>query len=98
VFQTKLEAIDDGFTRRARLDTAPVRRALHRFVEGIIAVVTLPDRPRPDARRDASSYARMMSQRAQVSTLYAEGYERRANTVRTPDGSPGPDTFRSSPY
>jgi len=68
VFQAKLDAID-AVLADARLDTAPVAVALHRFVEGIIAVVHRYPIDPDLMRDDAQSYARMLDQRAQVAAF-----------------------------
>jgi hypothetical protein len=63
VVHIKLEAID-GVLSDARLDSAPVAVALHRFVEGIIGVVRRYPIDLERMRVGAESYARMLDQRA----------------------------------
>jgi AcrR family transcriptional regulator len=85
VFQAKLEAIDAVLTD-ARLDTAPVAVALHRFVEGIIAVVHRYPIDPELMRDNAQSYARMLSQRAQVSTFMRRAMSEGLIRSDLPDG------------
>jgi AcrR family transcriptional regulator len=85
VFQTKLEAID-AVLADARLDTAPVAVALHRFVEGIIAVAHRYPIDPDLMRDDAQSYSRMLRQRAQVAAFMRRAMHEGLIRSDLPDG------------
>src|SRR5882757_9792495 len=87
VFQTKLEAID-AVLADARLDSAPVAVALHRFVEGIIAVVRRYPIGPEQMRDDTESYARMLDQRAQVGAFMQRAMDEGLIRSDLPDGLP----------
>jgi AcrR family transcriptional regulator len=85
VVHTKLEAVD-AVLSDARLDSAPVAVALHRFVEGIIAVVRRYPIDPESIRADAESYARMLDQRAQVATFLRRAMDEGFIRSDLPDG------------
>jgi AcrR family transcriptional regulator len=68
VLHTKLDAVD-AILGEARLDRAPVAVALHRFVEGIIAVMRRYPIDQDQLRGDAESYGRMLAQREQIAAF-----------------------------
>ncbi|WP_445183400.1 TetR/AcrR family transcriptional regulator [Pseudonocardia sp. Cha107L01] len=69
VIHTKLDAID-AVLSDARLDSAPVAVALHRFIEGIITVVCrYPIDQDQMCRDDAASYARMLDHRKRIAAF-----------------------------
>jgi AcrR family transcriptional regulator len=88
VVHTKLEAID-AVLADARLDSAPVAVALHRFMEGIIAVVRRYPIDPEQMRDDAESYARMLDQRAQVAAFMQRAMDEGLIRSDLPDGLPG---------
>jgi AcrR family transcriptional regulator len=85
VFQTKLEAIDAVLTD-ARLGSAPVAVALHRFVEGTIAVVRRYPIDPEQMRGSAESYARMNEQRARVAAFMRRAMDEGLIRSDLPDG------------
>jgi AcrR family transcriptional regulator len=87
VVHTKLEAID-VVLRDARLDSAPVAVALHRFVEGIIAVVRRYPIDPEQMRDDAESYARMLDQRAQIAAFMQRAMDEGLIRSDLPEGLP----------
>jgi AcrR family transcriptional regulator len=87
VVHTKLEAVDEVLSD-ARLDSAPVAVALHRFVEGIIAVVRRYPIDPEQMRDDAESYARMLDQRAQVGAFMQRAMDEGLIRSDLPDGLP----------
>jgi AcrR family transcriptional regulator len=87
VVHTKLEAIDEVLSD-ARLDSAPVAVALHRFVEGIIAVVRRYPIDPEQMRDDAESYARMLEQRAQIAAFMQRAMDEGLIRSDLPDGLP----------
>jgi AcrR family transcriptional regulator len=68
VFDTKLDAID-AVLEDARLDSAPVAVALHRFVEGIIPVVRRYPFDPDEMHSDPESYRRLLNQREQIASF-----------------------------
>jgi len=68
VCEAKVDAIEEVLTE-ARLECAPVAVALHRYVEGIIAVVRRYPIDPEQMRCDAESYARMLDQRKRVAAF-----------------------------
>jgi AcrR family transcriptional regulator len=68
VFDTKLDAID-AVLDDARLDSAPVAVALHRFVEGIIPVVRRYPFEPDQMHSDPEAYQRLLDQRERVAAL-----------------------------
>jgi AcrR family transcriptional regulator len=74
VFETKLDAVD-AVLDDARLDSAPIAVALHRFLEGIIAVVRRYPIDQDQMQGDAGSYTRMLAQRAQLATFMRRGMD-----------------------
>lgn len=85
VFQTKLDAID-AVLGDARLDTAPVAVALHRFVEGILAVAQRYPIDPELMRDDTQSYTRMLDQRAQVAAFMRRAMNEGLIRSDLPDG------------
>ncbi|MDT7567015.1 MAG: hypothetical protein QOG76_5639, partial [Pseudonocardiales bacterium] len=85
VFQTKLEAID-AVLADARLDSAPVAVALHRFVEGIIAVVRRYPIDPEQMRGSAESYARMNGQRVRIAAFIRRAMDEGFIRSDLPDG------------
>jgi AcrR family transcriptional regulator len=85
VFQTKLEAID-AVLAEARLDSAPVAVALHRFVEGIIAVVRRYPIDPEQMRGSAESYARMNGQRVRIAAFIRRAMDEGFIRSDLPDG------------
>jgi AcrR family transcriptional regulator len=68
VLHTKLDAVD-VILGEARLDRAPVAVALHRFVEGIIAVMRRYPIDQDQLHGDAETYGRMLAQREQIAAF-----------------------------
>jgi AcrR family transcriptional regulator len=87
VVHTKLEAVDEVLSD-ARLDSAPVAVALHRFVEGIIGVVRRYPIDPEQMRDDAESYARMLEQRAQIAAFMRRAMDEGLIRSDLPDGLP----------
>jgi AcrR family transcriptional regulator len=87
VVHTKLEAVD-AVLSDARLDSAPVAVALHRFVEGIIAVVRRYPIDPEQMRDDAESYARMLEQRAQIAAFMRRAMDEGLIRSDLPEGLP----------
>jgi AcrR family transcriptional regulator len=87
VVHTKLEAVDEVLSD-ARLDSAPVAVALHRFVEGIIGVVRRYPIDPEQMRDDAESYARMLEQRAQIAAFMQRAMDEGLIRSDLPDGLP----------
>jgi AcrR family transcriptional regulator len=85
VFQTKLEAID-AVLADARLGSAPVAVALHRFVEGVIAVVRRYPIDPEQMRGSAGSYARMKEQRVRVAAFMQRAMDEGLIRSDLPDG------------
>jgi AcrR family transcriptional regulator len=85
VFQTKLEAID-AVLADARLDSAPVAVALHRFVEGIIAVVRRYPIGPEQMRGSAESYARMNGQQVRIAAFIRRAMDEGFIRSDLPDG------------
>jgi AcrR family transcriptional regulator len=85
VFHSKLDAVD-VVLGDARLDSAPVAVALHRFVEGIIAV----DRHypiEPEQMRCADEgHGRMLEQRERVATFLRRAIDEGLIRSDLPDG------------
>jgi AcrR family transcriptional regulator len=79
VLHAKLDAIEEVF-ENARLDTAPVVVALHRFVEGLIAVIRRYPLDPELMPCDAESRARVHDHHERIATFLrramAEGYLR----------------------
>jgi AcrR family transcriptional regulator len=85
VLHTKLDAVD-AILGEARLDRAPVAVALHRFVEGIIAVIRrYPINP-DQMRSDAESYTRMLDQRERVAAFMGRATDEGLIRSDLPDG------------
>jgi AcrR family transcriptional regulator len=84
---TKLEAID-AVLSDARLHSAPVAVALHRFMEGIIAVVRRYPIDPEQMRDDAESYARMLVQRAQIAAFLQRAMDEGVIRSDLPEGLP----------
>jgi len=85
VFRAKLDAVD-AVLREARLEYAPVEVALHRFVEGVIAVIRrYPINPE-QMRSDAQSYTRMLDQRERVAAFMQRAMDEGLIRTDLPDG------------
>jgi AcrR family transcriptional regulator len=85
VFHSQLDAVD-VVLGDARLDSAPVAVALHRFVEGIIAVIRrYPINP-DQMRSDAESYTRMLDQRERVAAFMGRATDEGLIRSDLPDG------------
>jgi AcrR family transcriptional regulator len=85
VFETKLDAVD-AVLLDARLDSAPIAVALHRFVEGIIAVVRSYPIDQHQMPCDTESYARMLEQRAQIGAFLRRAMDEGLIRSDLPDG------------
>jgi len=85
VIHAKLEAID-GVLGDARLESAPVAVALHRFVEGIIAVVRRYPIELDPVHGDAESYARRLNQRERVAAFIQRAIDEGLVRPDLPDG------------
>jgi AcrR family transcriptional regulator len=68
VFHAKLDAVE-AVLEDARLESAPVAVALHRFVEGIIPVIRRYPFEPDTAHSDPESHSRMLDQRQRVAGL-----------------------------
>jgi hypothetical protein len=84
-FETKLDAVD-AVLIDARLDSAPIAVALHRFVEGIIAVVRRYPIDQHQMPCDTESYARMLEQRAQIGAFLRRAMDEGLIRSDLPDG------------
>ncbi|HTF45970.1 MAG TPA: helix-turn-helix domain-containing protein [Pseudonocardia sp.] len=85
VLHTKLDAID-AILGEARLDRAPVAVALHRFVEGIIAVMRRYPIDQDQMRCDAESYGRMLAQRERIAAFLQRAMDEGMIRSDLPDG------------
>jgi AcrR family transcriptional regulator len=85
VLHTKLDAVD-AILGEARLDRAPVAVALHRFVEGIIAVMRRYPIDQDQLRGDAESYGRMLAHRAQIAAFLRRAMDEGLIRSDLPDG------------
>jgi AcrR family transcriptional regulator len=85
VFHTKLDGIE-AVLREARLESAPVAVALHRFVEGIIGVVRRYPIDPELMTDDADSYQRMLGQRKQIANFIQRAVDEDLIKSDLPDG------------
>jgi AcrR family transcriptional regulator len=85
VLHTKLDAVD-AVLGDARLDSAPVAVALHRFVQDIIVVVRRYPIDPDQMQCDAESYARMLDQRARVAAFIRRAVDEGVIRSDLPDG------------
>jgi len=85
VLHTKLDAID-AILSDARLDRAPVAVALHRFVEGIVAVMRRYPIDQDRMRGDAESYGRMLAQRERIAAFLRRAMDEGVIRSDLPDG------------
>ena len=85
VLHTKLDAID-AILSDARLDRAPVAVALHRFVEGIVAVMRRYPIDQDRMRDDAESYGRMLAQRERIAAFLRRAMDEGVIRSDLPDG------------
>jgi len=85
VLHTKLDAVD-AILGEARLDRAPVAVALHRFVEGIVAVMRQYPIDQDQLRGDAESYGRMLAQREQIAAFLRRAMDEGLIRSDLPDG------------
>ncbi|WP_445183423.1 TetR/AcrR family transcriptional regulator [Pseudonocardia sp. Cha107L01] len=85
VVHTKLDAID-AVLADARLDSAPVAVALHRFVEGIISVVRRYPIDPEQMRDDAESYARILEQHGRIADFLRRAMNEGLIRTGLPDG------------
>jgi AcrR family transcriptional regulator len=85
VVHARLEAMDAVFGD-ARLDSAPVVVALHRFVEGIIAVARRYPVDPEQMRGDAESYARMIEHRVRVGAFLRRAKDEGLIRADLPEG------------
>jgi hypothetical protein len=68
------------------LDRAPVAVALHRFVEGIIAVMRRYPIDQDQMRCDAESYGRMLAQRERIAAFLQRAMDEGMIRSDLPDG------------
>jgi len=93
VFHAKLDAVDEVFAD-ARLETAPVAVALHRWVEGIIPVIRrLPVDPE-QVPCDTEGHARMLGQRARFRGFVRRATEEGVFRADLPDTMVAPLLYR----
>jgi AcrR family transcriptional regulator len=85
VCEAKVEAVERVLTE-ARLECAPVAVALHRYVEGIIAVIRRYPIDPEQMRCDARSYARMLDQRKRVAAFMRRARDEGFLRADLPDG------------
>ena len=85
VCEAKVEAVE-GVLTEARLECAPVAVALHRYVEGIIAVIRRYPIDPEQMRCDAKSYARMLDQRKRVAAFMRRARDEGFTRPDLPDG------------
>jgi len=85
VLDAKLDAID-AILCEARLDRAPVAVALHRFVEGIIAVMRRYPIDQDQMRCDGESYYRMLAQRERIAAFLQRAMDEGVIRSDLPDG------------
>jgi len=83
--EAKVEAVE-GVLTEARLESAPVAVALHRYVEGIIAVIRRYPIDPEQMRCDAESYARMLDQRKRVAAFVQRARDEGFIRLDIPDG------------
>jgi AcrR family transcriptional regulator len=85
VLHTKLDAVD-AVLDDARLDSAPVGVALHRFVEGIIAVARRYPIDLDQAHSDAESCARRRGQHERIAAFLQRAVDEGLIRTDLPEG------------
>jgi len=85
VLHTKLDAID-AVLGYARLDSAPVAVALHRFVEGVIGVVRRYPVDLDQMHCDDECHGRRLEQRARVATFVRRAMDEGVIRSDLPEG------------
>jgi AcrR family transcriptional regulator len=85
VLHRKLDAVE-AVLANARLDTAPIAVALHRFVEGIIEVGRRYPISQYQTRDKAEFHPRMLGQREQFDTFLNRAVEQGVIRSDLPDG------------
>jgi AcrR family transcriptional regulator len=85
VLHTKLDAVD-AVLDDARLDTAPVGVALHRFMEGVIAVARRYPIDLDQAHSDAESCTRRLGQHERIAAFLRRAIDEGLIRADLPDG------------
>jgi AcrR family transcriptional regulator len=85
VFQAKLDAFEDVITQ-SRLEEAPVGVALHKFVEGAVAVSRSYPVPQEQMSCSSSAYEKHVEQRGRVEAFLRRAADEGLIRADLPDG------------